>query len=145
MAEAGAMLGVTERTFHHSFLVEQIVLDHIVLKSLQEALSEEMIKIDIEKPLRNIRLASCPTLDGALSTDNHDEGRPALLIHFSSRSHLIHPTNGGYLTSLGGYRVRLELESVARPAVVPQSNRSELTIGCSGNDTERLSYLVTEA
>ena len=39
----------------NSLLVEQEVLDHIVLKSIQEALTEEMIKVAVDKALAKHR------------------------------------------------------------------------------------------
>jgi site-specific DNA recombinase len=47
----------------NSFLVEQTVLDQIVLKSLQEALTEEMIKVAVEKALEKHRAGQGAKLD----------------------------------------------------------------------------------
>ncbi len=47
----------------NSFLVEQEVLDHIVLKSLEQALTEEMIGVAVQKALEKHRVGQGPQLD----------------------------------------------------------------------------------
>ncbi|HEU4505917.1 MAG TPA: recombinase zinc beta ribbon domain-containing protein, partial [Nitrospira sp.] len=47
----------------NSLLVEQEVLDHILLKALKEALTEEMIKVAVEKALEQHRAGQGARLD----------------------------------------------------------------------------------
>jgi FixJ family two-component response regulator len=47
----------------NSFLVEQTVLDQIVLKSLEKALTEEMIKVAVDKALEKHRAGQGAKLD----------------------------------------------------------------------------------
>ena len=53
----------------NSFLVEQTVLDQIVLKSLQEALTEDMIKVAVDKALAKHRAGEGAKLDRRTSIE----------------------------------------------------------------------------
>lgn len=53
----------------NSFLVEQTVLDQIVLKSLEEALTEEMIKVAVDKALAKHRAGEGAKLDRRTSIE----------------------------------------------------------------------------
>jgi site-specific DNA recombinase len=67
----------------NSFLVEQTVLDQILLKSLQEALTEEMIKVAVEKALAKHREGEGAKLDRRTSIE-----RELSLIH-AKQNHLV--------------------------------------------------------
>ncbi|MDE3049555.1 MAG: recombinase family protein [Nitrospirota bacterium] len=67
----------------NSFLVEQTVLDQILLKSLQEALTEDMIKVAVEKALDKHRAGQGAKLDRRTSIE-----RELSLIH-TKQNHLV--------------------------------------------------------
>jgi hypothetical protein len=102
----------------NSFLVEQTVLDQIVLKSLQEALTEEMIKVAVEKALEKHRAGQGAKLDRRTTIE-----RELSLIE-AKQEHLVDPIAAGDKDRK--IFDRLKVEEARRDALIRELEQLEM-------------------